>query len=97
MAFKTMEDLMKKGILQPVLNIGFGNVVATNRIVAIVSCSSAPLKRLKDEAKKQGRLIDATEGRRTRAIIITDSNHIILSALQPETLTQRLIGSAEEG
>jgi len=87
---------MKKNMVHPVLNIGFGNVVATNRIVAIVACNSAPLKRLKDEAKKQGRLIDATEGRRTRAIIITDSNHIILSALQPETLTQRLVGVAEE-
>ncbi len=87
---------MKKTLSSAVLNIGFGNVVATGRIVAIVSCNSAPLKRLKDEAKKQGRLIDATEGRRTRAIIVTDSNHVILSALQPETLTQRLAGGSDE-
>ena len=87
---------MKKGSMPPVLNIGFGNVISTQRIVAIVSCNSAPLKRLKEEAKKQGRLIDATEGRRTRAIIVTDSNHIVLSALQPETLTQRLVGAIEE-
>lgn len=87
---------MKKSTSPPVLNIGFGNVVLTDRIVAIVSCNSAPLKRLKEEAKSNGKLIDATEGRRTRAIIVTDSNHIILSALQPETLTQRLIGASEE-
>ncbi|MCE5194129.1 MAG: DUF370 domain-containing protein [Nitrospiraceae bacterium] len=71
------------------VNIGFGNVVSVSKVVAIVTPGSAPMKRLKDEAKKQGRLVDATEGRRTRAIIVTDSNHIILSALQVETITQR--------
>ena len=83
---------MKKGDLSPVLvNIGFGNVVATSKVVAIVTPGSAPMKRLREEAKKAGRLIDATEGRRTRSIIVTDSNHIILSAIQAETITQRFI------
>ena len=77
---------MKKGNLSQVLvNIGFGNVVAVSKVVAIVTPSSAPMKRLREEAKKGGRLIDATEGRRTRSIIVTDSNHIILSAIQAET------------
>jgi regulator of extracellular matrix RemA (YlzA/DUF370 family) len=83
---------MKKGDLSPVLvNIGFGNVVATSKVVAVVTPGSAPMKRLREEAKKAGRLIDATEGRRTRSIIVTDSNHIILSAIQAETITQRFI------
>ena len=83
---------MKKGDLSPVLvNIGFGNVVATSKVVAIVTPGSAPMKRLREEAKKAGRLVDATEGRRTRSIIVTDSNHIILSAIQAETITHRFI------
>lgn len=83
---------MKKGNLSQVLvNIGFGNVVAVSKVVAIVTPSSAPMKRLREEAKKGGRLIDATEGRRTRSIIVTDSNHIILSAIQAETITQRFL------
>jgi regulator of extracellular matrix RemA (YlzA/DUF370 family) len=87
---------MKKGSLSPVLvNIGFGNVVAVSKVVAIVTPGSAPMKRLRDEAKKGGRLIDATEGRRTRSIIVTDSNHIILSALQAETITQRFLEGKE--
>lgn len=73
-----------------VVNIGFGNSVVANRIVAIVSPSSAPMKRLKEDARKANRLIDATMGRKTRAIIITDSNHVILSGVQAETLAQRL-------
>lgn len=81
---------MKKGDVFPVLvNIGFGNVVASSKVVAIVTPGSAPVKRLREEAKNTGKLIDATQGRRTRSIIITDSNHIILSALQAETITQR--------
>lgn len=72
------------------VNIGFGNIVALSRIVAIVNPGSSPMKRMKDEAKKQGKLIDATEGRKTRAVIITDSDHIILSALQVETILQRI-------
>ncbi|MBF0343589.1 MAG: DUF370 domain-containing protein [Nitrospirae bacterium] len=89
---------MKKGSNGPVLvNIGFGNVIAVNRVVTILTSASAPMKRLREEAKKVGKLIDATEGRRTRSIIVTDSDHIVLSALQTETLTQRLMsqGSSE--
>ena len=87
---------MKKGDLSPVLvNIGFGNVVASSKVIAIVIPGSAPMKRLRDEAKKAGRLIDATEGRRTRSIIITTSNHVILSALQAETITQRFFEGKE--
>jgi extracellular matrix regulatory protein A len=71
------------------LNIGFGSTVVADRVVAIVSPNSAPMKRLKDEAKKDQRLIDATHGRRTRSIIIMDSNHVILSAIQAETISQR--------
>ncbi len=72
------------------LNIGFGNSVVANRIIAIVSPSSAPMKRLKEDARQANKLIDATMGRKTRAIIITDSNHVILSGLQAETIAQRL-------
>jgi len=73
------------------LNVGFGNVVVSRRVIAIVSPSSAPIKRLKDSAKKEGKLIDATQGRKTRSIIVTDSDHIILSAIQAETMAQRLL------
>ncbi len=72
------------------LNIGFGIVVAANRVVAIVSPNSAPIKRLKDEARDEKRLIDITHGRKTRSVLITDSNHVILSAIQTETISQRL-------
>lgn len=72
------------------VNIGFGNIVSANRIVAIVSPDSAPIKRIITEARDQGVLIDATYGRRTRAVIITDSDHVILSAVQPETVANRL-------
>jgi len=82
---------MKYEISSMLVNIGFGNVVSSSRVVAIVTPNSAPIKRLKDEAKKKGKLVDATEGRRTRSIIVTDSDHIILSALQPETITQRFL------
>lgn len=74
---------------QNLLNIGFGNTVAAERVIAIVSPNSAPMKRLKDEAKDEKRLIDATHGRRTRSIIVMDSNHIVLSAIQAETISQR--------
>jgi len=73
------------------LNIGFGNTVLADRIVAIVSPASAPMKRLKEDAKQANKLIDATMGRRTRAIIITDSDHVILSGVQAETIAQRLV------
>jgi regulator of extracellular matrix RemA (YlzA/DUF370 family) len=72
------------------LNIGFGNTIVADRVVAIVNPSSAPMKRLREEAKTNSRLIDASQGRRTRSIIITDSNHVILSAIQTETIAQRL-------
>ncbi|HHU61008.1 MAG: DUF370 domain-containing protein [Bacillota bacterium] len=72
------------------INIGFGNIVAANRIVAIVSPESAPIKRMVQEARDRGMLIDATYGRRTRAVIISDSDHVILSAVQPETVAHRL-------
>ena len=74
---------------QTLLNIGFGNTVVAERVVAIVSPNSSPMKRLKDEAKDEKRLVDATHGRRTRSIIVMDSNHIILSAIQSETISQR--------
>ncbi len=72
------------------INIGFGNIVSASRIVAIVSPESAPIKRLVSEARERGLLIDATYGRRTRAVIVADSGHIILSAVQPETVKHRL-------
>lgn len=72
------------------INIGFGNMVSANRLVAIVSPESAPIKRIIQDAKEKGTLIDATYGRRTRAVIVTDSDHVILSAVQPETVANRL-------
>ena len=72
------------------INIGFGNIVSAGRIVAIVSPESAPIKRVISEARDRGMLIDATYGRRTRAVIVIDSGHIILSAVQPETVKHRL-------
>lgn len=71
------------------INVGFGNIVSANRIIAIVSPESAPIKRLVQEAKDQGRAIDATCGRRTRAVLIMDSDHVVLSAVQPETVAGR--------
>ncbi|NEO74297.1 extracellular matrix/biofilm regulator RemA [Moorena sp. SIO3H5] len=73
------------------INIGFGNIVSANRVVAIVSPESAPIKRIITEAKERGYLIDATYGRRTRAVIVTDSSHVILSAIQPETVAHRFV------
>ena len=80
---------------QRLLNIGFGSTVVADRVVSIVSPNSAPMKRLKDEAKKNNRLIDATPGRRTRSIIIMDSNHVILSAIQAYTISQRFTTTKE--
>lgn len=73
------------------VNIGFGNIVAAGRIISIISPESAPIKRIVQEAREKGTLIDATYGRRTRAVIIMDSNHLILSAVQPETVAHRLM------
>ena len=72
------------------LNVGFGNIVSVQRLIAIVSPESAPIKRIIQESREIGRLIDATCGRRTRAVIIMDSDHVVLSALQPETIARRL-------
>ena len=72
------------------INIGFGNMVSAGRIVAIASPDSAPVKRLVQDAREDGRVIDVSCGRRTRAVIITDSDHVILSAIQTETITNRL-------
>ena len=72
------------------INIGFGNTVSANRIIAIVSPESAPIKRIVQEAKEAGTAVDATCGRRTRAVVIMDSGHVVLSAVQPETVAGRL-------
>jgi regulator of extracellular matrix RemA (YlzA/DUF370 family) len=77
------------------INIGFGNIVSANRVVAIVSPDSSPIKRIISDARDRGHLIDATYGRRTRAAIIMDSSHVILSAIQPETVANRFILSKE--
>ncbi len=73
------------------INIGFGNIVSANRVIAIVSPESAPIKRIISDARERGQLIDATYGRRTRAVIMTDSSHVILSAIQPETVAHRFV------
>ncbi len=72
------------------VNIGFGNIVSANRLIAIVGPDSAPIKRIMQESRESGRLIDATCGRRTRAVIVLDSGHVILSAIQPETIANRI-------
>ena len=77
------------------LNIGFGNAVITDRIIAVITPSSASGKRLREEARENNLLIDATHGRKTRSIIIMDSNHIVLSAMQPETLSNRLNNNSD--
>lgn len=83
--------------LEPrLINIGFGNIVAANRIIAIVAPDSAPVKRIIQEAREKGSLIDATYGRRTRAVVITDSGHVVLSAVQPETVAHRFTAKEDE-
>lgn len=72
------------------LNIGFGNYILVSRIVSIVSPNSSPMRRLREEAQKRGQLVDATHGRKTRSIVVTDCNQVYLSALQTETLAERL-------
>ena len=78
------------------INIGFGNLVSAGRVIAIVSPESAPIKRIITEARDRGSLIDATYGRRTRAVIIMDSDHVILSAVQPETVANRVDNEENE-
>lgn len=82
---------------QRLVHIGFGNMVVADKVIAVIQPSSAPMKRLKEEAKETGRLIDATQGRKTRAVLITDSNHVILSAIQPETIVHRFDGDEWNG
>ena len=78
------------------INIGFGNIVAANRIISIISPESAPIKRIIQEARDKGLLVDAPYGRRTRAVVVTDSGHIILSAVQPETVANRLVAQTAD-
>ncbi|MBQ7751910.1 MAG: DUF370 domain-containing protein [Clostridia bacterium] len=78
------------------INIGFGNIVISSRIVSVISPESAPVKRIIKDAEDRGKLINATFGRRTRAVIITDSDHIILSAIQPETISARILEEEED-
>ena len=77
------------------LNVGYGNLVSAVRVIAIVSPQSSPMRRLREEAGGRGKLVDATQGRRTRSILVTDSDHVILSALNPETIAARLDESGE--
>ena len=79
------------------LNIGFGNMVSSGRIVAVIAPDSAPVKRMVQEARDGGHLVDGTAGRRTRAVLMMDSGHIVLSAVQPETIAGRLQSDTEEG
>lgn len=72
------------------MNVGYGNLVSAARVVAVVNAQSAPMRRLRDEATARGKLVDATQGRRTRSIVVTDSDHVVLSAINPETLASRL-------
>ncbi len=76
---------------EKLLNIGFGNLILASRVVAVINPASAPMRRLREDAREAGRLIDATQGRKTRSIIVTDSNHVILSAVQAETIGQRAL------
>lgn len=72
------------------INVGFGNTVMVDRIIAVINTGSSPARKLKDLAKNQGRLVDVTEGRRTRSILVMDSNHVVLSSVQPDTINQRM-------
>jgi len=78
------------------INVGFGNAVKVQRILAVVNPGSSPIRKLKDEARQEKKIIDVTEGRRTRAILILDSGHLVLSSVQPETISQRLAQLEEE-
>ncbi len=80
---------------QRLINVGFGNVVVAGRVLVIVNPKSSPMKKLRDDARQRQMLIDATEGRRTRSILILDSNHVVLSSVHPETISQRLVPASE--
>lgn len=79
------------------LSVGYGNVVVASRVIAVVGPAAAPIRRLRSEARERGKLVDATEGRKTRSVIVTDSDHVILSAVQAETIVSRLLGAEGEG
>ncbi len=79
------------------INVGYGNVVVAERVVAVIGPNAAPIRRLREEAKDRGKLVDATQGRKTRSVIVTDSDHVVLSAVQAETIAQRLTESIEDG
>lgn len=79
------------------LNIGYGNLLFANRIIAVVSPHAAPVKRLREESARRGKLIDATQGRRTRSVLITDSDHVVLSAVTPETIAGRFAPETPDG
>lgn len=78
-------------MMNKLINIGFGNIVSANRVIAIISPESSPIKRMIQETREKGLLIDATYGRRTRAVLVTDSGHVVLSPVQPETIAHRFI------
>jgi regulator of extracellular matrix RemA (YlzA/DUF370 family) len=84
------------GAISQLLNIGYGNLVIASRVVAIVSPQSSPMRRLREDAIERGKLVDATHGRRTRSILVTDSDHVILSAINPETIALRLTPDESE-
>jgi regulator of extracellular matrix RemA (YlzA/DUF370 family) len=79
------------------LNVGYGNIVLASRVVAVVGPAAAPVRRLREDARKRGKLVDATQGRKTRSVIVTDSDHVILSAVQTDTIAARLLGPEDEG
>ncbi len=79
------------------VNVGYGNVVVAGRVVAVVGPGAAPIRRLREEARDRGKLIDATQGRKTRSVIVIDSDHVVLSAVQAETIALRLAATEEEG
>lgn len=91
-----MDHVSHWELIMKLINIGFGNMVSANRLIAVVSPESAPIKRIISDSREKGQLIDATYGRRTRAVIITDSGYIILSAIQPETVAGRLSVKGEQ-
>ena len=81
---------------QILINLGFGNYIIAERVVAVVNPSSSPMRRLREDAKSEGRLVDASHGRRTRAILVTDSNHVILSSVSADTLSQRFVHAQQQ-
>ena len=81
---------LMQGDMMQLLNVGFGNTVIVERIIAVINTGSSPARKLKELAKVDGKLVDVTEGRRTRSILVMDSNHVILSSVQPDTISQRI-------